>query len=96
MKRYGRRDKNEPELILLAESLGGWMIKTDHPSDWLCWFREDWDVVEIKRPDKEGWKSEYTPAQLTFRAEAARRGARLVTWRTSEDVLKHMGAKVAA
>jgi hypothetical protein len=95
MRRYGRRDKNEPELIMLAESLGAWIIKTDYPTDWLCWFR-NWDVVEIKRADKEGWKSEYTPSQLTFRAEAARRGARLLTWRTRDDVLDHMGARVTA
>lgn len=96
MRRYAnRRDQNENELVMLAESLGAWMIRTDYPSDWLCWRRE-WDVVEIKDPKKEGWASEYTPLQITFRAEAQRRGARLLTWRTAEDVLKFMGARQSA
>lgn len=81
---------------MLAESLGAWMIRTDFPSDWLCWWRADWDLVEIKDPKKEGWASEYTPKQITFRAEAKSRGARLLTWRTDADVLKFMGARQTA
>lgn len=96
MRRAVRRDKNEPELLKIAEALGIWMIRTDYPSDWLAWFRDRWDVVEIKDPKKEGWKSEYTPRQITFRAEAARRGARLVTWRTENDVYAHVEARRAA
>lgn len=96
MRRAARRDNNDSELAMLAAQLGAWLIHTDWPTDYLVWFRDRWDLVEIKRPDKEGWASEYTPKQLTFRAEAQRRGARLITWRTPDDVMRHMGARRAA
>lgn len=91
-----RRDLNESPLIALARQLGAWLIKTDWPTDWLMWFRDRWDLVEVKRPDKEGWKDEYTRAQKEFRAEATRRGARLITWRVEGDVLATLGAARAA
>lgn len=97
MTRYAaRRDNNDSELAILAASLGAWLVHTDYPTDYLVWFRDRWDLVEIKRADKEGWKDEFTPAQITFRAEAARRGARLIVWRTRENVLAHCGARIAA
>ncbi len=96
MRRAARRDNNDSELAMLAAGLGVWLTRTDWPTDYLCFFRGLWDLIEIKRPDKEGWKSEFTPAQISFRAEAARRGARLVVWRTREDVLAFVGAREAA
>lgn len=81
---------------MLAAQFGAWLIRTDWPADYLVWFRDRWDVVEIKRPDKQGWASEYTPKQIIFRAEAQRRGARLVTWHTRDDVMRYTGAQVTA
>jgi hypothetical protein len=97
MPRYNaRRDDNDSDLAILASGLGAWLTRTNWPTDYLCWFRDRWDLVEIKRPDKEGWASEYTPKQLTFRADAQRRGARLIVWRTRADVLAYVGAREAA
>lgn len=91
-----RRDANDSELAMLAAGLGAWLTRTDWPTDYLCFFRGQWDLVEIKDPDKEGWSSEFTPAQKAFRAEAVRRGARLIVWRTRLDVLAYVGAREAA
>ena len=96
MRRFTRRDRNEPELVTLATALGAWLIPTNWPTDFLCWSRDRWDLVEIKRPDKEGWKDEYTPKQKKFREKAQQIGARLVTWRTDADVYAHVGARRTA
>lgn len=91
-----RRDANENGLVSLASALGGWMIRTDHPSDFLMWAKGNWEVVEIKDPRKEGHADEFTPSQKQIREEAARRGARLITWREQKDVLDYFGAKHSA
>lgn len=91
-----RRDRNEPELAKLATALGVWLIPTNWPTDFLAWFRDRWDLVEIKRPDKAGWASEYTSKQKAFREKAEQVGARLVTWRTDADVYAHVGARRVA
>jgi hypothetical protein len=96
VRRFTRRDRNEPELVTLATALGVWLIPTNWPTDFLAWFRDRWDLVEIKRPDKEGWASEYTPKQKAFREKAQQIGARLITWRTDDDVYAHVGGRRTA
>jgi hypothetical protein len=91
-----RRDLVEPELVKLARTLGAWMIKLDEPCDWLMWFRGKWELVEMKDPSKEGWKDEFTNCQREFLAEAFKRGARIIIWRTEADVLTTLNAKRAA
>jgi hypothetical protein len=91
-----RRDKNEPQLIKFAERLGAWLIPIDEPCDWLLFWRQRWELIEIKDPNCEGHADEFTEAQKAFRAEAFRRGARLIVWRTEHDVLNTLNAKVSA
>lgn len=91
-----RRDEVEPDLIKLARKLGAWLIKLDEPCDWLLWYRGRWELVEVKDPSVEGHANEFTMAQRVFRAEAFRRGAKLVVWRTREDVLKSLNGRIAA
>lgn len=91
-----RRDDVEPELVKLARKLGAWLIKLDEPCDWLMWYRGRWELVEIKDPSCEGHADEFTPAQRAFRAEAFRRGAKLIVWRTTDDILKSLNGRVAA
>lgn len=95
MRRAARRDDNDSELETIATQLGALMIATKEPADYLCWWR-GWHVVEIKRPDKEGWKSEYTEAQIRFRMAAKERGAELWTWRCEDDVYESLGARRSA
>ena len=93
MKRYAaRRDNVELELIRFARQLGAWLVQTDWPCDWILWWRGHWELVEIKDPEKEGHKDEFTPAQWEFRKEAQERGARLVIWRRDADVLATLNA----
>ena len=91
-----RRDIVEPDLIKLARTLGAWMIKLDEPTDWLMWYRGRWEPVEVKDPSCEGHADEFTPAQRAFRAEAFRRGAKLIVWRTRENVIETLNGRVAA
>lgn len=91
-----RRDIVEPELVKLARTLGAWLIKLDEPTDWLMWYRGRWEPVEVKDPSCEGHTDEFTPAQRAFRAEAFQRGAKLIVWRTREDVLNSLNSRIAA
>jgi hypothetical protein len=95
-KHAKRRDLCEPELVKLARTLGAWMIKLDEPCDWLMWYRGNWQPVEVKDPGCEGHADEFTPAQRAFRAEAFRRCAKLIVWRTREDVFNVLGARQTA
>jgi hypothetical protein len=91
-----RRDIVEPALIKFARTLGAWMIKLDEPCDWLMWYRGCWELVEVKDPSVEGHADEFTTAQRAFRAEAFRRGAKLIVWRTEEDVMNSLNARRVA
>lgn len=91
-----RRDIVEPELVKLARTLGAWMIKLDEPCDWLMWYRGNWQPVEVKDPSCEGHADEFTSAQLGFFGEAFRRGAKIVVWRTRENVIQTLNGRIAA
>jgi hypothetical protein len=86
-----RRDRNEPELVKLAKSLGAYLYRTDKPGDWLLGFRGTWIVVEIKGEDGSP-----TPDQIAFSREARARRLPYWTWRTDEDVMRDLGARRAA
>lgn len=86
-RRAGRRDTNDAGLVALARLLGFHMVKAPPLDYWAC-LRGKWGVVEIKRPDKKGWKSEFTPYQHRFIADCRLFGSTWSVWRTPEDVLK--------
>jgi hypothetical protein len=97
MPRYnGRRDANDGELLQLAETLGWWMHKSQELGDYIGWRRGQWAVIEIKDPKKEGWDSEYTPKQRKFHAEAFKRCAKVLVWRSRADVVRDSGARLSA
>ena len=92
---HGRRDDNELELVTLARQLGGQWILQGPLDGWLL-HRGLWVPVEIKRPERDGLKSEYTPAQRRFFTFCRDNGGRWVVWRTRADVMRTLGARVAA
>lgn len=97
MRRYAaRRDDNDSTLAAGARALGWWLIKTDEPGDYLGGYRGQWYVVEIKNPDKEGHKDEFTDDQRQFHAEAFRRGLPVLVWRTADDVYRDSQARRCA
>lgn len=90
-----RRDNNHHDLIALAEQMGAFH-RPDGPFDgWIHW-RGAWNLVEIKNPDCEGHKYEYTPDQIKLMAKLRERGISWWTWRTPDDVFKALGARQTA
>jgi hypothetical protein len=90
-----RRDNNHGPLVAIAQAIGGLWLP-DGPFDgWLSW-RGVWHLVEIKRPDKEGWKNEYTEDQVRMLIRLRERGIEPTIWRTEFDVYKTMGVRVGA
>lgn len=97
MPKYNaRRDNNESPLVTLAIQLGWWMHKSQELGDWVGWRRGEWQVIEIKNPNQQGHADEYTPKQRLFRAEAFKRGAKILVWRVDADVYRDSGARVSA
>jgi hypothetical protein len=97
MKRFNRnkRDANELALITHAKALGAeWW--EDGPLDGWVIFRGVWMPVEIKIPEREGLKHEYTPMQLQFFRWCSERRAKWFTWRVLSDVERDLGARRAA
>jgi hypothetical protein len=99
MKRYNRnnRDANEIALITHAKALGAeW--QEEGPLDGWVWISrlERWMPVEIKIPEREGLKYEYTPAQQRFFRWCSERRAKWFTWRVLADVERDLGARRAA
>lgn len=82
-----RIDNNHHELVDEWKRLGGIWLKCP-PFDGWIWYRT-WDAywpVEIKRPEREGHKNEYTKAQLKVMSELKAAGAQWFVWRTVDDV----------
>lgn len=88
-----QRDANERALIELAASLGAHWIETP-PLDGFVWIPRmaKYMPVEIKIPDREGLKHEFTPLQKRFIARCELLGAPYWVWRTSADVLRDLCA----
>lgn len=97
MKRYNRncRDANEKALVAHAQAMGcDWW--EDGPLDGWAIHRGVWMPVEIKVPEREGTKGEYTPLQLRFFRWCSERRAGWWTWRTLTDVETSLGARRTA
>lgn len=99
MKRYNRnnRDANELALITHAKALGGEWFE-EGPLDGWVWIarHQTWVPVEIKIPEREGLKGEFTPAQKRFARWCSERQAKSLIWRTVADVERDLGARRAA
>jgi hypothetical protein len=89
------RDANEQALLDLAARLGGHWCEAP-PLDGWCFVRGRWMPVEFKVPEREGLQHEYTPAQRRFFAWCTLRAAPWWVWRTDADVIRDLGARVAA
>src|SRR5262249_42615194 len=95
MRRACRRDSNEHALVQLCRRLGAQWVEVGPLDGWLLW-RGVWLPVEIKHPKREGLTHEYTPYQHRFFAFCRESGGRWLVWRTDADVLRDLGARVAA
>ena len=90
------RDANEPELVQFAKQLGGHWLQAPPLDGWL-FYQGAWrGPIEIKLPEREGLKYEYTAAQKRFFSWAELRRATWIVWRTQDDVLKTLNARRSA
>lgn len=95
MRRFGRRDDNEATILSPVEALGGLWIPAE-PFDGWMWNRRCWNLCEVKRPDKEGHKDEFTDDQLKLMIRLKERSIPFHVLRIDADVLALMGAKQTA
>jgi hypothetical protein len=96
MRRYAaRRDSNEPALLANVEPLGGFWIPAPPFDGWL-WDRRAWNLCEVKRPDKEGWASEFTDEQKRLIIRLRERQVPFHVLRTDAEVLSLLGARQSA
>jgi hypothetical protein len=93
--RRQRRDNNESELVQLAEQLGATWIQAP-PFDGFLFWRGRWHLCEVKRAEKEGWSSEFTPAQLLLIQKLKSRQVPWHVLRTEDDVYALLGARRTA
>lgn len=89
------RDSNEEALLAVAARLGASWWQGPPLDGWIG-FRGHQIPVEIKRPQVEGWKSEYKPAQLRFFTYCRNHGLPHWVWRTEMDVMRDLGARRSA
>jgi hypothetical protein len=87
-KHAARRDLNEPELIAAAKTLGWMLWKMHEPADWLALRQGRFYVVEIKNPDCEGHRDEFTGQQLIFHRDVKNAGGEVLVWRRVDDILR--------
>lgn len=90
-----RRDANEKPLVTFARDLGAFWLYSGPFDGWL-WHRGKWLLVEVKNPNQEGHKDEYTPDQIRMMMNLKERGIVWHVWRTESDVCRDLGAKVTA
>lgn len=95
MRRAAKRDANEKPLVKFARDLGVVWLGSG-PFDGWAWFRGLWRLVEVKNPDCEGHKDEYTEGQILLMAKLRERGISWSVWRTETDVLRDIGGRRAA
>jgi hypothetical protein len=93
--RHNHRDANESELLAVAARLGAHWLEAPPLDGWI-WFRGQWLPVEIKAPGREGLAHEYTPLQRRFLSWCRERRARLLVWRSADDVIRDLGGRAAA
>ena len=89
-----RKDANEDAIVSAVKRCGCWWRKGP-PLDGWVWIGkwQMWMPVEIKVPEREGHKSEYTEAQKKFFAECDAHAARYWVWRTVDDVIRDLGGR---
>jgi hypothetical protein len=97
VNRYSQttRDANEEALLAVAARLGAHWLQGPPLDGWVIW-RGIWTPAEIKVPEREGLKGEYTPAQLRFLRFCDDRSAPRFVWRTEADVIASLNGRRSA
>jgi hypothetical protein len=61
-----RKDLNQTDVVQALRDIGAEVRVLHKPLDLLVGYRGLNFLLEVKRPDKKGWKSERTPEQIKF------------------------------
>lgn len=93
--RAARRDSNESTILSVVEPLGGFWLPAGPFDGWL-WDRSKWNLCEVKRPDKQGWKDEFTSDQKILITKLNTRSLPWHVLRTEDDVLKLLNGRKSA
>lgn len=66
-----RKDANQADVVEALRAIGASVKPLHQPLDLLVGYRGKTYLIEVKRPDKKGWRSEKTKEQINF----------IATWR---------------
>ena len=61
-----RKDSNQKDVVDELRKIGATVRVLHQPLDLLVGYRGKNLLLEVKRPEKRGWKSERTPEQVKF------------------------------
>jgi hypothetical protein len=93
-RRWNHRDGNEAALITTAEQLGALWFEGPPLDGWVYIPQFGrWIPVEIKQPSREGHAREFTKLQHRCFGWCEQYGAPWWVWRTTDDVLRDLGAR---
>lgn len=95
MRYAARKDDNHAKLRAAARRCGAVWLEYGPLDAWV--YIKRWGTftpVEVKRPDKEGHKREFTPAQQRLIADLDAIGAKYFIWRTEADVIRDIGGRL--
>lgn len=81
-----RRDAVEEELVAYARALGWNLWALNEPCDLLGLHSGRWHAIEVKDPKKQGWASEFKPAQIEFILQAEKASGKVLIWRRTSDI----------
>lgn len=95
MRRAARRDANESGILSVIDPLGGYWLQHGPFDGWL-WTRRSWELCEVKVPEREGHKDEFTEEQQKLIIRLNERRLPWHTLRTPDDVLKLLNARQTA
>ena len=93
MRYAAKNDSNALELVDFARRMGAFVVYVKQPTDLLVYHGDRWWLVEVKNPEMEGRKKEYTKAQKKFLEDIKPFGAQLWVWRSVSDVQRDLGAR---
>jgi hypothetical protein len=90
-----RKDVNHDKLVKAAKRCGAHWIHAGPFDGWIhiAKWGGEYLPVEIKDPDKEGHKDEFTEKQRKLREEWADRRMKLLIWRSESDVIRDLGGR---
>lgn len=90
MRHAVRKDLNQADVVQELRKVGATVRILHEPLDLLVGFRGKNLLLEVKRPDKKGWRSERTRAQIKFMDTWRGQFAIVYTAQEAVDIVLHL------